>query len=121
MAVALRSARRRTLDINLHMAPCAIREGIEMSVGRVFADAIKLLNPGRELFALAGNPVDAIAARRTAFSFDFFSGKVHWIHMCSGSFHHRSGLFGRNSLLAAEPTRRSVVALRGTFRAVAHI
>ena len=103
------------------MVACAIRKGVEMSVSRVFADAIKLLHPGRESFALAGNPVAAIAARRTAFPFDFFSRKVHWIHMCSGSFYRRSGLVGRNSLLAAEPTRRSVVAPRGTFRAVAHI
>ena len=65
-----------------------------MSFGRVFADAIKLLHPGREFFALAGYPGDSIAARRTAFPFGFFSGGVHWIQMCSGSFHCRSGLFG---------------------------
>lgn len=56
-----------------------IRKGIDASVGRVFTDAVQLLHPGRELFALAGHRSDAIAARRTAFL--LLARRVHWIQM----------------------------------------
>jgi hypothetical protein len=47
----------------------APNEGVDLRIGRVFADAIEILNLVRQLIALAGNIVEVLIGERTPLVF----------------------------------------------------
>jgi hypothetical protein len=48
-----------------------LREGVDLRVGRIFADAIEILNLVRQLIALAGDIVEVLVVERTPLLFYF--------------------------------------------------